>query len=53
MLIGTYGLNLLDGGEGNDIYVIDGSDTMTEAAGEGIDLVKASVSHILGVNLKT
>jgi Ca2+-binding RTX toxin-like protein len=33
------GANVLTGGLGNDSYVVDGSDTVIEAAGEGIDSV--------------
>ena len=62
VLIGNSGNNILDGGAGgdtmtgglgNDTYVVDTStDLVTEYAGEGIDLVKASVSYILGANVE-
>lgn len=43
----------LAGGAGNDIYVVDSAgDTVTEQAGQGIDLVRASVNHALGAHLE-
>jgi len=59
-LIGNSGANVLDGGAGgdslsggagNDTYLIDStSDTVFEAAGEGIDLLISAVSRTLGAN---
>ncbi|EGF89277.1 hemolysin-type calcium-binding repeat 2 copies family protein [Asticcacaulis biprosthecium C19] len=56
-LTGTIGNNALDGGagvdtmvggQGNDTYYVDiASDAITEAAGEGTDLVYASVTYSL------
>ncbi|WP_237168755.1 M10 family metallopeptidase C-terminal domain-containing protein [Paracoccus shandongensis] len=37
---------------GNDTYVTDGRDRITEAVGAGIDLVKSSASYALGANLE-
>jgi Ca2+-binding RTX toxin-like protein len=61
-LIGTTGNNTLDGGTGNDTmaggagddtYVADATgDTVTENAGEGTDLVRASVSYTLSANVE-
>ncbi|MFL4997384.1 MAG: hypothetical protein ACJ8DF_11790, partial [Microvirga sp.] len=61
-ITGNAGSNLLDGGigadnlagsAGNDTYVVDdGNDVVTEAADEGTDAVRASVSHTLGVNVE-
>lgn len=61
-LTGNAGNNLLDGaagadqmnGElGDDTYVVDDvDDIVTEAADEGTDTVRASVSHALGANVE-
>lgn len=53
VLTGNSGTNVLTGGLGDDTYVVDNLlDTLVEAAGEGIDLVQASLSHALGSNLE-
>jgi serralysin len=47
-LDGGAGADAMHGGAGNDIYLADsGSDLVVEQAGEGADLVKASVSYAL------
>jgi Ca2+-binding RTX toxin-like protein len=47
-LDGGTGINILIGGPGDDTYTVDGAtDTVVEAAGEGIDLVRASGSYTL------
>ena len=47
-LDGGTGIDLLRGGTGNDIYIVDNSgDQVAEAAGQGIDLVRASASFKL------
>jgi Ca2+-binding RTX toxin-like protein len=52
-LDGGSGLDVLTGGFGNDSYVVDSlGDTLSEAAGEGYDLVKASLSWTLGGNFE-
>jgi len=61
-LTGNAGANTLDGGAGadtmagglgNDIYVVDQSgDVVVEAEAEGIDLVRASVSHTLSAHVE-
>ncbi|BAY27535.1 hemolysin-type calcium-binding region [Calothrix sp. NIES-2100] len=52
-LDGGIGTDSLDGGLGNDIYTVDSlSDTMTEAANAGTDLVNSSVTWVLGANLE-
>lgn len=61
-ITGTAGNNLLDGGAGNDTmigglgddtYVIDSaSDSITENAGEGSDLVNSSVTLTLATNVE-
>ena len=45
---GDTGVNLLYGGAGNDIYVVDNpGDIVVELVDEGMDQVKASVSYVL------
>ena len=52
-LDGGAGADTLTGGVGNDVYVVDNvSDVVTENAGEGTDLVRASISTILGANVE-
>jgi Ca2+-binding RTX toxin-like protein len=62
LLVGNSGVNVLDGGAGadtlrggagNDTYIVDNAgDTVEEAAGEGIDGVQSSVSHVLSANVE-
>lgn len=40
------------GGLGNDTYITDGGDTITEAASAGTDTVQSSVTTTLGANLE-
>jgi len=52
-LTGNSAANALAGGAGNDTYVIDGSgDTISEAAGAGIDEVLSSVAYTLPGNVE-
>ncbi len=52
-LDGKAGADTLTGGKGNDTYIVDNSgDKVIEKAGEGTDLVKASVSHTLAANVE-
>jgi trimeric autotransporter adhesin len=52
-LDGGFGNDTMAGGEGDDIYIVDvAGDTVTEAAGEGTDLVKSSVTYILGTDVE-
>ena len=63
VIIGNAGSNLIDGGAGADAmaggaggdhYVVDDiADTVTEAEGEGTDLIEASVSYTLSDNVET
>ncbi|MCW5655261.1 calcium-binding protein [Hydrogenophaga sp.] len=52
-LDGGTGADAMAGGSGDDTYVVDNvGDTVTESAGEGTDLVLASVSHALSANVE-
>ncbi|AXK73264.1 hypothetical protein DWG18_13895 [Lysobacter sp. TY2-98] len=52
-LYGGAGADQLEGGLGDDVYTIDDTlDTVIEAAGEGIDLVNASVTYALTTNVE-
>ncbi|KQW78799.1 hypothetical protein [Brevundimonas sp. Root1279] len=47
------GNNQLQGGQGNDYYVLDAFDTCVELAGEGIDTVEARIgSYTMGANIE-
>jgi Ca2+-binding RTX toxin-like protein len=53
VLDGKAGADAMAGGKGNDTYVVDSTgDTATELASEGTDLVKSSVSFVLGANVE-
>jgi Ca2+-binding RTX toxin-like protein len=51
-LTGLGGADQLFGGAGDDTYVADGSDTIVENAGEGIDTVQIGSTYTLGPNLE-
>jgi Ca2+-binding RTX toxin-like protein len=52
ILNGGEGIDTLIGGLGNDTYIVDSTtDTITEAAGAGIDTVQSSVTFTLGSTL--
>ncbi|MEH2284126.1 MAG: cadherin-like domain-containing protein, partial [Nostoc sp.] len=52
-LDGGAGIDSLNGGSGDDIYTVDNlNDSITEGLNAGIDLVKSSVSWVLGDNLE-
>ncbi|OYD92880.1 hypothetical protein CDG76_19380 [Nostoc sp. 'Peltigera membranacea cyanobiont' 210A] len=52
-LDGGAGIDSFDGGVGNDTYTVDNlSDMITEGLDAGTDLVKSSVSWVLGNNLE-
>ncbi len=53
VLDGGTGNDSMTGGEGDDTYVVDAAgDVVTELTGEGTDLVRASVHHILATNIE-
>lgn len=53
VLTGNSGINVLAGGGGNDLYIVQNStDVVIESAGEGIDEVRSSVSFALGSNVE-
>jgi Ca2+-binding RTX toxin-like protein len=48
ILDGNAGADHLTGGDGDDTYIVDNTgDVVTEAAGQGLDTIKSSVSHTL------
>jgi Ca2+-binding RTX toxin-like protein len=52
-LDGGVGIDAMAGGAGNDTYVVDNArDRISESAGAGVDLVRASASYTLGSNLE-
>ena len=51
-LDGGVGDDKLYGGTGDDVYMVDDGDATVELAGEGTDLVDASVSHTLKANIE-
>ena len=53
VLDGGTGNDSMTGGTGDDTYVVDAAgDVVTELAGEGTDLVQASLHHILATNVE-
>lgn len=52
-VLGTAGVDLMFGGAGNDLYLVnDVSDKPVEAVNEGIDQVNSSVTYTLGANVE-
>lgn len=52
VLTGNSAANVLTGGAGHDTYIVDGSDTIIEHAGEGMDMVYASASWVLASDVE-
>jgi Ca2+-binding RTX toxin-like protein len=52
VLDGGAGVDSMAGGAGNDSYIVDSSDIVTELAGEGTDIVNASVTYQLTANVE-
>jgi Ca2+-binding RTX toxin-like protein len=52
-LDGGKGSDILRGGKGDDLYIVDHlQDKVVEAAGQGNDTIRATVSYILGASLE-
>ncbi|QNM83878.1 pre-peptidase C-terminal domain-containing protein [Sphingomonas sabuli] len=51
-LDGGRGVDILRGGAGDDLYIVDDRDRVVEAAGEGVDSVLSSVSLVLSDNVE-
>ncbi len=53
-LDGGTGADTMVGGAGNDVFTVDNAgDVVSEAAGGGTDIVRASISYSLGDNVET
>lgn len=53
VLDGGAGSDIMKGGAGNDLYIVDRTtDQVVELAGEGIDTVRATISHTLSANVE-
>lgn len=53
LLDGANGDDVMSGGDGDDTYVVESAgDRVSEAVGQGLDSVRASVSYTLGQNVE-
>ncbi|MDQ0323664.1 Ca2+-binding RTX toxin-like protein [Pararhizobium capsulatum DSM 1112] len=52
VLNGGTGFDRLFGSNGNDTYIIDGGDAITEASNQGTDTVRSSATYVLGINIE-
>jgi Ca2+-binding RTX toxin-like protein len=53
IIIGNMQVNVMAGGKGNDIYVVDNTeDSIIEAASEGVDTVQSTVGYSLSDNVE-
>ena len=51
-LVGNSAANVLSGGTGNDIYILDAGDSVIELSGQGTDTIQSAVTYTLGSNLE-
>ncbi len=51
-LVGNSAPNILSGGTGNDIYIVDAGDSVIELTGQGTDTIQSVVTYTLGSNLE-
>jgi len=49
---GDSGADVMSGGKGNDTYIVDGNDTVIEAANAGTDTVDTWVNYVLPPNVE-
>jgi trimeric autotransporter adhesin len=52
LITGNSAVNMLNGGLGNDTYVVGSGDLIVEAADEGTDLVQSAISFALASNVE-
>lgn len=53
MLYGDAGADIMEGGTGDDVYFVDDAgDVVTEAANQGVDEVRTTITHILSGNVE-
>ena len=52
VIAGNNGKNNLQGGLGNDTYLVGTGDTVTESANAGVDIVQSSVTWVLANNIE-
>jgi Ca2+-binding RTX toxin-like protein len=52
LIDGGTGADAMNGGEGNDTYIVDNLEDSVVEAGDGLDLVRSSVSFTLGASVE-